>query len=681
MTWLAVTSTTLTITFTVANLMTERAWDVFALQTFDIAGSAIFVVLFLLGMRHRLPTWMRWPLSPAYFAFWLALMTGYYFQTLPRYGENMAFAVGIVTPSILILLPPRWMLSLLLPCFAVFVGIQVGIPSVNVDRPVEAIFGSVMTGSLAVLVGALASWFLYSARRTNFEKERKLADQATELGRAESNMRAILENIPFQAWLKDVDSRFVAVNRSFAEAHGLPLESIVGKTLEDIYPESRASLYRSEDLAIMQSRERIHLEQSAELENGETVWFEVFKSPVVDEHGKCIGTSGIARDVTERRRMEDQLLAANRAKSEFLAAMSHEIRTPMNSVLGYAQLLHDLPLDETQREYVESILGSGRILLGVINDILDFSKIDAGQLTLTPTTFSLRPLLDRSVRMFEPEAAAKGLELRQEIDASVPVQCCADAVRIEQILVNLLSNAVKFTERGSVILRANSEAPGVIRFDIVDTGIGIAPDQLQRLFRPFSQADTSIARRFSGTGLGLVISQRLCELMGGRIAVETEPGKGSCFSAIIQVEPVEAEATPPSNETPPPPPDLSDLRVLVVEDNAANRRLVSVILQRWKIHAALAEGGEQALEMWKNSVFDAVLMDVQMPGMDGLETSRRMRDIEAADSRRPRARIIALTGLAMAGDQERCTSAGMDDYLTKPIHPPSLEAALLRARR
>jgi PAS domain S-box-containing protein len=676
MAWLLVTSTALSIILLVFNVLEGRQWQILPWQIANVCGSFIFLALFRLASRQRLPRWLRWALSPLYFTFWLVLMTAYYFFTLPLFGETMTFVLGAVTPAVLIVLPPRYFLTLLTAYFLVFAAILLGVPEVNTGRTSEDVFSSMANGSLAVLVATLAAWFLYSARFAIFQKERQLADRATELDRAVTHLRAFLENIPFQAWLQDTDGRFLAVNQRLAEANGIPQDDLIGKTVAELQQADKVEPYLKEDDKIVDSPRQIHFEQKVNYIDGHA-WFEVFKSPVLDDKGRCLGMAGLARDITERKEMEEALHAANRAKSEFLAAMSHEIRTPMNSVLGYAQLLRDLPLDTAQSKYIDSIIGSGHILISVINDILDFSKIEAGQLALISSTFPLRPVLDRCLDMFGPNASAKNLELNLELDADLPTHLHADPLRIEQILVNLLSNAIKFTEEGSITLRVEDDATA-IHFTISDTGIGISGEQFSRLFQPFSQADTAIARRFSGTGLGLVITHRLCELMGGSIEVSSTVGEGSSFTVSLPLGPVEVADAPSIPATIPTVPndDLSALNVLVVEDNDPNRKLLTAILRRWKISPSLAASGEAALHLVERNAFDVVLMDVQMPGMDGFETTQRVRVWEREHPERPRSRIIALTALAMTGDADRCIEAGMDAYLTKPIHTASLQAAL-----
>lgn len=667
-------------------------------QIVDMTGSAIFLICFYLGIKRRLPPKIRWVLSPAYFAFWLVLMIAYYFLALPIYGETTTFVLGAITPAILILLPPRFFLSLLSAYYLVFCVLQWRLHIRGGADAYEDLFASILNGTLAVTVAILAAWYLYSARWASFQREQLLARRNKEIRLAESHLRTILENIPFRAWLKDTKGRYLVVNHQFAEAGGFSPKDIIGKLTTEINPPSKAERYLAEEAEVMRSVKCMHFEQCF-IEGGVTRWYEVFKSPVLDESGIVLGTAGLARDVTARKEMEVNLataredaLAANHAKSDFLAMMSHEIRTPMNSVLGYSELLQSTSLDKTQQDYVESILSGGRILLSIINDILDFSKIDAGGVTLEKKATNLREFAGSVVHLIKPLADKKNLSLQLEVDDAVPEWVFCDQLRIEQILINLLSNAVKFTDHGFVALRIFIESnssesqvnpPGklTLYFEVKDTGIGLSttPDNLARIFQPFCQGDQATTRRFSGTGLGLVIVQRLCRLMDGDVQVQSVEGKGSIFTAVVKLDRhLSSSDPPPSQEA--SMADLRGLHVLVVEDNAPNRRLVATILQRWGVTADLVQSGEEALKAIRAKEYAAILMDIQMPGLDGFETARMIRQWEEGSARKKHY-IIALTALAMSGDAARCFEAGMDDYLAKPIHPPNLQKALAKVRR
>ena len=394
------------------------------------------------------------------------------------------------------------------------------------------------------------------------------------------------------------------------------------------------------------------------------------------EHAREIAHRRLLVEVGERRRAEAEARrasevaakAAAEAQARFLANMSHEIRTPMNGVLGVNELLlHDVADRRAAGLRASTINASAKSLLTVLNDILDLSKIESGHVTLERRAFDLREFLTSLVALYAPEAQKKGLRLEIAVDDAVPKTVEGDDQRLRQVLANLLRNAVKFTEQGQVDLVVRLHDKGDrVRFEVRDTGIGLAPAQKVKIFEAFQQADTSTTRRYGGTGLGLSISKQLIELMGGQIGADGRPGRGSVFWCIISLPEAEAplpERPRPSMTMAAPDPSV-DRRVLVVEDNPVNRKVVCRMLERMNLTVDCAEDGEVALSMWEPQRYQLVLMDVQMPRLDGFDTTRTIRRRETTNLRTP---IIALTANAMPGDRERCLASGMDDYLSKPV--------------
>ncbi|MBE9042187.1 response regulator [Oscillatoriales cyanobacterium LEGE 11467] len=417
--------------------------------------------------------------------------------------------------------------------------------------------------------------------------------------------------------------------------------------------------------------------------------------------------------VEELARTRDEALAATVAKSEFLATMSHEIRTPMNAVIGMTGLLLDTPLNSQQQDFTETIRNSGQALLALINDILDFSKIEAGQMNLEEYPFELRRCIEEALDLVRVGANQKHLKLRFQISPQTPAAIVADVTRIRQILVNLLANAVKFTEVGVIVLSASgrplnrknagkndpsptSKEPYEIQFAVRDPGIGIDRDRMHRLFKSFSQVDASTTREYGGTGLGLAISKQLCEMMGGRIWVESggaiagnpppdwevdssdlpKTDRGSTFYFTIVAPTAPALAPPPRKEgLTQMRPNRVPLRILLAEDNAVNQKVALLLLEKQGYRADVAGNGFEVLEALDRQSYDVVFMDVQMPKMDGLTATRQICQDRSPDCR---PRIIALTANAMGEDRQMCLDAGMDDYLAKPIQVEELVGALSR---
>jgi signal transduction histidine kinase/CheY-like chemotaxis protein len=386
----------------------------------------------------------------------------------------------------------------------------------------------------------------------------------------------------------------------------------------------------------------------------------------------------------ELARARDAAMESSRLKSEFLATMSHEIRTPMNGVIGLTHLLLQTPLDQGQREYAEGVKGAGEALLSIINDILDFSRIEANRVELESIDFQVASLVEETATLLAESARSKGLMFAREVAADVPEKLRGDPARVRQVLLNLVANAVKFTDHGEVrikVAKAGETADSIIvRFQVTDTGIGIAAGDRAKLFEPFTQADSSTTRRFGGTGLGLAISRQLVALMDGDIGMESESGRGSTFwfsvpfsksvrPALLPIRGSKAKAVAPS-----PGRDRRG-KVLIVEDNKLNQMVAQAILEQLGYCTEVAEDGDQAIEALSRTRYAAVLMDCQMPEMDGYSTTAKIRSAEGSGRRTP---IVAMTAACMEGDRQQCLDAGMDDYIAKPVRPEEVEDVLAR---
>lgn len=543
-------------------------------------------------------------------------------------------------------------------------------------------------------------WLLDRGQHVQIAKDAELAVGAilnlTPLREAERRLRDVADSAGEYIWEVDASGHFIYLSDRVLDVLGYRPERLLGKhPFSLVPPEDVESVRARSDELVMRKSSFRNFEHRMVRADGEIIWLSLNGVPVLDTNGNLLGYRGAGLEISDRKRSEDELirekeaaLAADRAKSEFLAVMSHEIRTPLNSVLGFADLLTESDLSPAQREQIEMIRRSGDALLLLLNDILDFSRIESGKMPIQPSAVEIRSCLRDVVDLYRATAQAKGLALEISVNEEVPESLCTDPGRLRQILLNLVGNAVKFTPSGEVRVRAlqgpkdSADGRFPLRIEVADTGIGIPPDKVARLFKPFSQADSSTTRRFGGTGLGLAICKRLAELLGGDVHLLKSSPSGSTFALDLTLVHVPNETSSSDGTAASVQPQKTrsgGFRVLVVEDNPVNRMLAQRMLLSLGIPSDSAEDGEKGLKAHQSEPYDVIFMDLQMPVMDGMAAAQAIRTLEQKNPGLRRAHIIALTADAMAGDRDRCIESGMDDYLSKPIRRADLSAALDKA--
>lgn len=537
------------------------------------------------------------------------------------------------------------------------------------------------------------------------EATRELRRRSSEALRAsEERLHEIINVMPVALFIKDAASRIILMNHACEAQWGMAVEDLQGTDGSQFFPPEQIAAFLAKDKEVFAGAVMVDFEESvwnAALQKNRSV--HTFKKPVFDPQGNPLYLIGVSVDITERKLSEEALhklneslemrieertreLArakgiaeeANQAKGEFITNMSHEIRTPMNSVLGMAYLALRSETNPRQRDYLRKIQISGEHLLGIIDSILDFSKIDAGKLDMEVVDFRLDTVAENLANLVSVQAEEKNLGLQFDLSPSIPRYLCGDPLRLVQVLVNFTNNAIKFTEQGEVVIRARTvsenENDVLLRFEVQDTGIGINEAEKAKLFHTFQQGDSSISRKYGGSGLGLAISKRLAMLMGGEVGVESERGKGSTFWFTVRLgKGRQPELMQPGNgrreidiEA------IRGARILLAEDSLFNQQVASEFLKDAGAIVSTANNGKEALDLLYRQHFDCILMDMQMPVMDGLEATRLIRS-NAAMAGMP---VIAMTANVTNGDRERCLAIGMDDFVSKPFKPSALYATL-----
>ena len=566
-------------------------------------------------------------------------------------------------------------------------------PASTAQRTAQSVKGVVM----GVGVGTDLRWILVNAQPTSIDQNGKpngvvvtfsdissLRKNESERQRAEEQLGHIFQMMPDLLCVIDRNVNFLRANDAWTKVLGWTEQELAGRSFFDFVHEDDLPFAQQNIATILAKPDPIRAEVRCRSKDG--TWRTIAFVGVSVPHQNIM--LGVGRDVTERnareaelQRAKDAAEAADRAKSEFLATMSHEIRTPMNGVIGLTDALMGTALGSQQRELLRLIQESGRSLLSILNDILDWSRIEAGKLELEYGNVNVSRVVRDIVTVLTPQVQGKGLELIVEVDQLAPTVVWADMGRLRQILFNVVGNAVKFTQQGEVRIKVsgihNKDTNSIeVEFSISDTGIGIAPENITRLFHRFSQVETTTSRRFGGSGLGLAISQQLARAMGGNITVQSNIGQGSTFTVRL---PLRQSLPPPRSEmvssveiliAPP-----EKLKLLLAEDNPVNQKVALVLLHKQGHEVELANNGIEAVAAYRRGDFDAILLDVHMPEMDGLEAAKVIRSIESKSGKKP-IPIVALTASAMPEDKAACFKAGVDQVLVKPVTGAAIKQAL-----
>ncbi len=611
-----------------------------------------------------------------------------------------ATAAGLLWSSAIVFLPGAGEVETVTLC-VVFAGVAAGgaatlavLPLaaagfvIGVLAPVAIFFllfsdvGYVAVGALSIMMmltllnstTVVFRWF--SEARAAQNRERMAGERVHDFARSASHW----------FWELDANLRFSYLATETIDDGGIEPDTFLGMTYRETKPESVSEeQWAAYDATLAARRPLADFRYSRVFPSGSRRWLSVDARPYFGRDGAFLGYRGTGRDITDVVEAQAEVEAArqraeraNQAKSEFLAVMSHELRTPLASVIGGVDLLAATQLTPAQRELVDQALDSSLQLTELLGDILDLSKLESGQIVLERLPFSLAEVLRSAIATSEPRAAAKGLSIELEIGPELTDWRLGDPTRVRQILLNLITNAIKFTDRGGIKVGAvTSGEAELITFTVVDTGIGIRPELRSRVFEKFTQADQTITRRFGGAGLGLAICRQLVEAMRGHIDFDSVVGQGTTFWFTCRLPVTEAPVTRVPREVVPAvvAPSVRRAHILLVEDNDVNRRLIAQLIGGLGFEVELAADGRAAVAAARAKAFDAILMDIQMPGMDGLEAVRLIRAEDGPNRRTP---IIALTGNAFEEDRQAAMAAGFNDYLAKPIRPAALNDALAK---
>lgn len=520
----------------------------------------------------------------------------------------------------------------------------------------------------------------------NDEKTLKLEIEEMEAERKNQQklIQDIIDNIPSVIYLKDLKKRYIVINKKMEEIMGVSAERIIGLSDLDIMGDNLESVESDVADEKVIAEKKITTIEIVKMVGNKQHYFWVTKFPLLDELGNVKSICGLVTDITERKEVEIKLLAAKReaekakaAQESFLANMSHEIRTPMNGIIGMSNLLMGTQQNQEQREFVENIQESARNLLVIINDILDFSKIKAGKFLLEHSSFKVAHVIKKSIYPLQLKAEEKMVKMNLVFEPGIPEYLVGDSLRLQQIIINLVGNAIKFTSTGSVDVRVScTDRKGDhmrLRIDVSDTGIGIAPNKLEYIFESFTQNNENKSRKYGGTGLGLAIVKQLVELQHGHVSVISELGKGSTFSFEISYE-VSTQVTDAVIVSEEKKKNLLlGITVLVAEDNIINQKVVKNTLQKQGAKITIANNGREAIDEMKQQSFDIVLMDLQMPEVDGYKATRYIRQVMKNDTP-----IVAMTADALKGEAEKCYEAGMSGFISKPFEPNDLYHQIIK---